>query len=64
MSDLVDRVVEALKATELDYVSWHPDCQRELALAAIEAVRANNTPRRLDPTPDKINEAFKRATRC
>jgi hypothetical protein len=25
---------------------------------------AELTPRRPDPTPDKINEAFKRATRC
>ena len=41
MSRLVDSV-EAMKATELDYASWHPDCQRELARAAIEAVRAHD----------------------
>ena len=39
MSNLVDQVVEAMKATELDCASWDPDCLRELARAAIETVR-------------------------
>jgi hypothetical protein len=42
MSDLVDCVVEAMKATELDCASCDPDCLRELARAAIEAVRAQD----------------------
>jgi len=41
MSDLVDRVVEAMKATELKIGPWHPNYLRELACAAIEAVRAH-----------------------
>jgi hypothetical protein len=41
MSDLVDRVVEAMKATELRIGPWHPNYLRELACAAIEAVRAH-----------------------
>jgi hypothetical protein len=41
MSGLVDRVVEAMKATELDCVRWDSNCLRELASAAIEAVRAH-----------------------
>ena len=42
MSKLVDQVVEAMKATELDCASWDPDCLRELARAAIETVRAQD----------------------
>jgi hypothetical protein len=42
MSNLVDRVVEAIKATELDCASWDPDCLRELARAAIEPARAQD----------------------
>ena len=41
MSDLVDCVVEAMKATGLDCAEWHPDSLRELACAAIKAVRAH-----------------------
>jgi hypothetical protein len=41
MSDLVDRVVEAMKATELKIGPWHPDYLRELACAAIQTVRAH-----------------------
>ena len=63
MSDLVDRVVEAMKATDLDFAGWHQDCLRELACAAIEAVRSHG-PQRSPPGPDKLNDAFKRATRC
>ena len=42
MSKLVDQVVEAMKATELDCASWDPDCLRELARAAIKTVRAQD----------------------
>ena len=41
MNDLVDRVVEAMKATELKIGPWHPNYLRELACAAIETVRAH-----------------------
>ena len=41
MSDLVDRVVEAMKATELECAEWHPDSLRKLACAAVEVVRAH-----------------------
>jgi hypothetical protein len=51
-------------ATELDWSGCHTDALRKLASTAIEAVRAHNARRRPDPTPDKINEAFERATSC
>jgi hypothetical protein len=41
LSDLVDRVVEAMKATELDCAGWHPDSLRKLARAAVEVVRVH-----------------------
>jgi hypothetical protein len=41
LSDLVDRVVEAMKATGLDCAEWHPDSLRRLARAAVGAVRAH-----------------------
>jgi len=41
LSDLVDRVVEAMKATELDCAEWHPDSLRKLACVAVEVVRAH-----------------------
>ena len=41
LSDLVDRVVEVMKAAELKCDPWHPDYLRELARAAIGAVRAH-----------------------
>ena len=40
MSDLVDHVVEAMKAPELECGPWHPNYLRELACAAIKAVGA------------------------
>ena len=45
LSDLVDRVVEVMKATELKCGPWHPDYLRELACAAIGAVRAHELAR-------------------
>jgi hypothetical protein len=63
MSDLIDRVVEAMKATEFDCAGWQPDCLRELARVAIEAVRADEpVVHRPQPSADKLNGAFKRAT--
>jgi hypothetical protein len=41
LSDLVDRVVEAMKATGLYCAEWHPDSLRKLACAAVETVRAH-----------------------
>jgi hypothetical protein len=41
LSDLVDRVVEAMKATGLDCAEWHPDSLRRLARAAVGVVRAH-----------------------
>jgi hypothetical protein len=38
-SDLVDRVIEAMNAPELERSPWHPDYFSELACAAMEAVR-------------------------
>jgi hypothetical protein len=63
MSDLVSPVIEAIKATELDCACWPDETLRELAQAAIIGVRMYDARRRPDPTPDKINEAFKRAAR-
>jgi len=42
MSNLVDQVVEAMKATKLDCARWDPNNLRELARAAIETVRAQD----------------------
>ena len=41
MSDLLDRVVEAMKATGLNCAEWHPESLRKLAGAAVEAVRTH-----------------------
>ena len=41
MSDLVDRVVEAMKATKLDCAERHPEGLRKLACAAVGAVLAH-----------------------
>jgi len=68
MSDLVDRVAEAMKATELDCAGWDPDCLRELARAAIEAVRtqdmANAEPAPADQQagqhPEELHDPFSR----
>lgn len=38
--DLVERVVRAMVATELDCAGWHPDALKELARAAIDVVLA------------------------
>jgi hypothetical protein len=63
MSDLVDRVVESMQAAELCWLA--PGLFTELARAAIEAVRTYEpVPRRSQPSPDKFNDAFDKATRC
>jgi hypothetical protein len=42
MSNLVDEVSAAMKATKLDCARWDPNCLRELARAAIKTVHAQN----------------------
>jgi len=53
MSDLVDHVIEAIKATDLDCADWHADSLRDLAAVAIEAVRAYDLEH---PEPDQRTE--------
>jgi hypothetical protein len=62
MTELVDQVTAALRASKLECTGRNTDSLRELAHAAIEAMRAHE-PRRPQPSPDKLNEAFERATR-
>ena len=71
MSDLAERVasLEMALVEMLAKCSWAKreqwcgaiDCHSVLARRAL---RHGRVPRRPDPTPDKINEAFRRATRC
>jgi hypothetical protein len=67
MSDLASRSEAALRAVmradrqahdkrKADQATIHLGATKETVLA--------RRPHRPDPTPDKINEAFRRATRC
>jgi hypothetical protein len=71
LGEAVDRV-EALEMAFVEMLakcSWakreqwcgYVDCHCVLARRTL---RSSAVPRRPDPTPDKINEAFKSATRC
>jgi hypothetical protein len=64
--------VEALEMTLVEMLAKRSWAKREQWCGAIDchcvparrALRHGPVPRRPDPTPDKINEAFKGATRC
>ncbi len=36
---MVDRLIVGMTATGLDYSDWHPDPKRELAIAALKAMK-------------------------
>jgi hypothetical protein len=70
MSDLAERVASlemALRNVGQVLVAkrgqWCGAIDCHCVLARL-ALRHGRVPRRPDPTPDKINEAFRRATRC
>jgi hypothetical protein len=68
MSDTTSRSeADLLVLSRADCVvqNRHRDAQAMIDLEATEEFeRARRRPRRPDPTDDKVNEAFKRATRC
>jgi hypothetical protein len=71
MSELAERIA-ALETTLVEMLAKCSWAKREQWCGAIDchcvlarrALSHGPVPRRPDPTPDKINEAFKRATRC
>jgi hypothetical protein len=68
MSDATGRSeADLLVLTRADCVlqNRHRDAHAMIDLEATEEFeRARHRPRRTDPTDDKVNEAFKRATSC
>jgi hypothetical protein len=68
LSDTISRSeADLLALTRVDCVvqNRHRDAQAMIDLEATEEFeRARHRPRRPDPTDDKVNEAFKRATSC
>jgi hypothetical protein len=67
MSSLVERLLERVRAEIDEGVNEPLDRLLGEAADCIERLARERDallPRRPDPTPDKINEAFKRATRC
>jgi hypothetical protein len=67
MSDLASRSEAALRAVMRADRQAHDKRKGDQAAIDLEATKETvpaRRPRRSDPTDDKINEAFKRATEC
>jgi hypothetical protein len=67
MSDLASRTEAALRAVMRADRQAHDKRKTDQAAIDLEATKETvpaRRPRRPDPTDDKINEAFKRATEC